>query len=249
MRVLIVDDETAARDRLRALLGELDVEVAGEAVEGEDALAQAAALHPDVVLLDIAMPEIDGFEVARHLPEPRALVIFQTAFGDQALPAFEHEPIDFVVKPVTRARLEQAIERARRRLQERSPRDVSPDLLARVEAALGRGRQPRRTRLLVRHAGGHRALPIREINRFVAEDGVVYACTSSGRSMTDYTLNELEDRLATGFIRTSRSDLVQIDRIERIVSDGDGSATLTLADGASVHVSRRRAADVRRALE
>jgi DNA-binding LytR/AlgR family response regulator len=67
--------------------------------------------------------------------------------------------------------------------------------------------------------------------------------------MTDYTLNELEDRLATGFIRTSRSDLVQIDRIERIVSDGDGSATLTLADGASVHVSRRRAADVRRALE
>jgi two-component system response regulator AlgR len=249
MRVLIVDDEPAARDRLRALLDELDVEVAGEAEDGVDALAKARALQPDVVLLDVSMPEIDGFEVARHLPEPRALIIFQTAFGNHALGAFDHEAVDFVLKPVTRARLQQALERARRRLEERSSRDVSPALLARIEAALGQGRPVRRSRILVRQATGHRAVPIRDVIRFVADDRLVYACTPAGRSMTDYTLNELETRLAGGFIRASRGDLVQIDRIDRLVSNGDGSSTITLTDGATVHVSRRRSADVRRSLQ
>lgn len=249
MRVLIVDDEAAARHRLRGLLEDLDVEVAGEAVDGVDALAKARALQPDVVLLDIAMPEIDGFEVARHLPETRALVIFQTAYGGHALQAFEHEAVDFVVKPVTRARLQQSLERARRRLQERGSHDVTPELLARIEAALGQGRPVRRTRILVRQGPGHRALPIRDVVRFVADEGLVYACTSAGRSMTDYTLNELETRLSGGFIRASRGDLVQIDRIERLVSNGDGSSTITLTDGATVHVSRRRSAGVRRSLQ
>jgi DNA-binding LytR/AlgR family response regulator len=249
VRVLIVDDEQAARERLTALLEELDVEIAGEAVDGVDALAKARALQPDVVLLDIVMPEIDGFDVARHLPEPRALVIFQTAFSHHALKAFEHEAVDYVVKPVTRARLQQALDRARRRLGERASREVSPSLLARLEAALGQGRTPRRTRLLVRQGAGHRALPIRDVIRFVADEGLVFACTAGARALTDYTLTELEQRLSGGFIRASRSDLVQIDRIERVVSNGDGSSTLTLTDGATVHVSRRRSADVRRALQ
>ena len=232
MRVLIVDDEPAARDRLRALLDELDVEVAGEAEDGVDALAKARALQPDVVL-----------------PEPRALIIFQTAFGNHALGAFDHEAVDFVLKPVTRARLQQALERARRRLEERSSRDVSPALLARIEAALGQGRPVRRSRILVRQGTGHRAVPIRDVIRFVADDRVVYACTPAGRSMTDYTLNELETRLAGGFVRASRGDLVQVDRIDRLASNGDGSSTITLTDGATVHVSRRRSADVRRSLQ
>lgn len=249
MRVLIVDDEQPSRERLRALLEDLDVEIAGEACDGLEALAKARVLRPDVVLLDIAMPEVDGFEVARHLPDPRPLVVFQTAYSNHALRAFEHEAADFVVKPVTRARLEQALGRARRRLDERAARVVSPELLARIEAALGQGRAPRRTRLLVRQGAGHRALPIRDIVRFAADEGLVYACTTSGRALTDYTLNELEDRLRGGFIRASRADLVQIDRIDRLVSNGDGSATITTADGATVHVSRRRAADVKRALQ
>jgi DNA-binding LytR/AlgR family response regulator len=157
--------------------------------------------------------------------------------------------VDFVLKPVTRARLQQALERARRRLEERSTHDVSPALLARIEAALGQGRPVRRTRILVRQGTGHRAVPIRDVIRFVADDRVVYACTPTGRSMTDYTLNELETRLAGGFIRACRSDLVQIDRIDRLVSNGDGSSTITLTDGATVHVSRRRSADVRRSLQ
>ena len=109
MRVLIVDDETAARRRLATLLEELGVEIVGEAADGMAALELARDRHPDVVLLDVAMPEVDGFDVARHLSEPRPLVIFQTAYAEFALKAFEHEALDYVVKPVTRTRLAQAI--------------------------------------------------------------------------------------------------------------------------------------------
>ena len=116
MRVLIVDDEAAARRRLASLLEELGVEIVGEAPDGLAALAAVRQHRPDVVLLDVAMPEIDGFDVARHLDEPRPLIIFQTAYAEFALKAFEHDALDYVVKPVTRDRMAQAIDRAARRL-------------------------------------------------------------------------------------------------------------------------------------
>ena len=252
MRVLIVDDEPAARHRLATLLAELhvdDVEVVGEASDGIMALERVRKLSPDVILLDIAMPEADGFEVARHLSDPKPLVIFQTAFAGHALRAFEHEAVDYVVKPVTLARLRDALDRARRRLASRPLAAVPAELLAKIEAAMTKTRPPRRTRVLVRHGAGHRAIAIRDVVRFTADEGLVYAVTAAGRHLTDYTLNELEARLGGPFTRISRADLVQIDRIDKVVSNGDGSATLTLSDGAVVHVSRRRAADVRRSLQ
>ena len=249
MRVLIVDDELAARQRLATLLADLDVEVVGEASDGVMALERARELAPDVVLLDIAMPEADGFEVARHLPDPKPLVIFQTAFSDHALRAFEHEAVDYVVKPVTLARLRDAIERAGRRLSHQPIAGVPAALLAQIEAAMTERRPVRRTRVLVRHAAGHRALPLRDVIRFAADEGLVYAITAGGRHLTDYTLGELETRLAGLFARTNRGELVHMDRVDRLVSNGDGSATLTLSDGTLVHVSRRRAADVRRSLQ
>ena len=248
MRVLIVDDEPAARRRLQALLEALDVVVVGEAGDGVAALQAIGRPQPDVVLLDIAMPEVDGFEVVRHAPEPKPLIIFQTAYNEYALKAFEHDALDYVVKPVTRARLEQALERAQKRIQETTRRTITNDMLARLESAFGQGR-PRRSRVLVRHGSGHRALPLRDVTRFVAEEGVVYAVATAARYLTDYTLSDLEERLSGLFVRTSRAELVNMDRIDRIASNGDGSATLTLTDGATLHVSRRRAADVRRALQ
>ena len=106
MRVLIVDDEAASRNRLAAMLEELDVEVVGVADNGVVAIAKASETHPDLVLLDIVMPEVDGFDVARHLSDPRPLIVFQTAHDEHALRAFEHEAVDYVVKPITRERLE-----------------------------------------------------------------------------------------------------------------------------------------------
>lgn len=248
MRILIVDDEPAARSRLARLVEELGFEIVGEAADGESALALAAERRPDVVLLDIAMPEVDGFDVARHLPDPRPLVIFQTAYAEFALRAFEHEALDYVVKPVSRERLSQALERALRRLA-RSPRTgwTSTDL-GQLGEALGHA-PVRPARLLVRHAAGHRLVPVRTIARFAAEGGLVFAHTSNGTFATDYTLGELEARMAGAFIRTSRADLVSLVHVTAIASNGDGSATLTLGDGDEIRVSRRRAAAVREALE
>ena len=109
MRVLIVDDESAARRRLAIMLSELDVEVVGEAKNGLEALQLVRERRPDVILLDITMPEVDGFDVAQHLPEPRPLIVFQTAFDEYALEAFDHEAIDYLVKPVMLPKLQRAI--------------------------------------------------------------------------------------------------------------------------------------------
>ena len=108
MRVLIVDDEPAARRRLALMLEELDEEVVGQAANGMEALQMAAERRPELLLLDVEMPEVDGFDVLRHIGEPRPLVVFQTAYDEYALRAFEHAALDYLVKPVTRAGLERA---------------------------------------------------------------------------------------------------------------------------------------------
>lgn len=251
MRLLIVDDEAAARRRLAALIeevGGLDVEIVGEASSGLEALDLIRDRHPDVVLLDIAMPEVDGFDVARHLPEPRPLVIFQTAYHEYALQAFEHDALDYVVKPVTRERLAQTIERARGRLAERRPpAGIDGITLERLGLALGH-HPARPARILVRHAAAHRLVQVRDILLFRADGGLVYADTAGGPSATDYTLNELETRMRGTFLRVSRGELVSLAHVQGLASNGDGSATLTLSGGTTVHVTRRRAAAVREAL-
>lgn len=243
MRALVVDDEAAARRRLADLLEELGVEVVGEAANGLSALDMTRDRQPDVLFLDVSMPEVDGFDVARHLPDPRPLIVFQTAYTEFAVKAFEHDALDYLVKPVTRDRLAQAIERIARR----TPASTwSTGDLATFGAAIGHVAL-RPERLLVRHGAGHRLIPLAEIERFTAAEGLVYAHVASGTLGTDYTLNELEDRLRGAFVRASRSDLVNVRLVTAIASNGDGSATLTLASGAAVHVSRRRSAAVRSA--
>ncbi len=251
MRLLIVDDEAAARTRLASLVEEIDpdIEIVGEAADGVAALELVRTARPDVILLDIAMPEVDGLDVARHLPQPRPLIIFQTAYHEYALEAFDQQALDYVVKPVRMERLAQALERARGRLTTLERAGMwSPGSLEKLGSALGHQRALP-ARLLVRQGAGHRLLPLRDVLRFSADEGLVHAHTREGSSVTDYTLGELETRLAGGFVRVSRADLVNVAHVLRIVSNGDGSATLTLGDGSTVRVSRRRAADVRRALE
>lgn len=252
MRVLIVDDEAAARRRVAALLEDLaaaDVEIVGEADNGMAAIELARTRHPDVILLDIAMPEIDGFDVARHLADPRPLIIFQTAYHDRALEAFDHDALDYVVKPVRKERLARAIERARLRLEARSAAN-SWDAASLAQMGNAVGYQPSRpARLLVRHGSGHRLTAVRDIIRFAATDGVVYAHTVAGSPIIDYTLADLEARLGSQFLRVSRADLVNVAHALRITSNGDGSATIEVTGGAVIHVSRRRAGEVWRALE
>ena len=244
MRVLVVDDEPAARRRLALMLEELDEEVVGEAANGVEALEMARERRPDLLLLDIEMPEVDGFDVARHLPEPRPLLVFQTAYDEYALRAFEHAALDYLVKPVSLDALRRALGRARERLNIPALPGIDGEALRSLRAALG---QPaaRRPRLLVREGRGHRLVGFGEVARFTAEDGVVYAHLDGGaKHLTDYTLAELEERAGAAFLRVSRADLVNTEAVVRIVRSGDGSATLGTRDGATVHVSRRRAAEV-----
>src|SRR6185436_13891841 len=201
-----------------------------EAANGVEALERIPRQRPDVVLLDIAMPEVTGFDVVRHLPEPRPLIVFQTAHDEHAIQAFEHEALDYVLKPVTRPRLERALARARQRLSGPAIRGLGPELLARIDAlALRTAPGPRR--VLVRHGAGHRLVPLRDVSRFFAEEGLVYAQAGGTRYATDYTLNELEARTAGQFVRANRAELASVERVDRWTSSGDGSATLTLTDG------------------
>jgi len=252
MRVLIVDDEPAARRRLASLIEEIDasgVEIVGEAGNGVAALDLARERHPDVILLDITMPEVDGFDVARHLAEPRPLIIFQTAHHQYAVQAFEHEALDYVVKPVRKERLAQALERARNRLATLPPPGPwEAASLTRLGSVLGY--QPgRAARLLVRHRAGHRLIAMDEILCFSAGEGVVCARTPAGSAVTDYTLAELEARTIGSFVRVSRGEVVNLKHVQRISRNGDGSATLTLSDSSNVRASRRRSAEVRRLLQ
>lgn len=250
MRILIVDDEPAARSRLGMMLEELDIEVAGEAANGLEALELCRERRPDVLLLDIEMPEVDGFDVARHLPVPAPLLIFQTAWDEYALQAFDHAAIDYLVKPVSLERLRRALDRARERVEadRRPPAGITPELLAGLRSAVSRS-APRQPRVLVRDRGGHRLLPFDDVLRFTTEDGVVWAVVSKARFLTDYTLTELEDRTAGRFLRVSRGDLVNEGAVTRILPAGDGTGELELSDGTRVRVSRRRFADVRDALQ
>jgi len=244
MRVLVVDDEPAARRRLALMLEELDEEVVGEAANGVEALEIARDRRPDLLLLDIEMPEVDGFDVARHLPEPRPLIVFQTAYDEYALRAFEHAALDYLVKPVTLDGLRRALGRARERLAAAAPPALDAALLGSLRASV-RGEAPRRARLLVREGRGHRLVALDGITRFTADEGVVYAHLAAGeKRLTDYTLAELEERAGDAFVRASRGELVNAEAVERIVRNGDGSATLGMRGGATVHVSRRRAPDV-----
>ena len=248
LRVLLVDDEPAARSRLALMLEELDVELTGEAANGLEALELCRERHPEVLLLDIEMPEVDGFDVARHLPDPRPLIIFQTAYDEYALQAFDHAAIDYLVKPVALERLERSLDRARERLRSDERRsEVTPDVIASLRNAFaGQSKQPR---VLVRDRGGHRLVPFSEVCRFSTEEGAVWARLAGSRFLTDYTLSELEARTAGTFVRVSRSDLVNADAVTRILPAGDGTGTLELSDGTRVRVSRRRFVDVRRSLE
>jgi len=250
MRILIVDDEPQARSRLAVMLEELDVEVVGEAANGLEALEQVKAVRPDVILLDIAMPEVDGLEVAMALTDPKPFVIFQTAHDEYALQAFDREALDYVLKPVTMERLEQALARARRRLDERAVAPaITPQLVTELQSALAGGVAPRRPRVLVRDGDGKMLVPLKDVVKFGADGGGVLAHTRLGPYPTDYTLADLEVRLGSSFLRVNRAEMVNADHVGRIASNGDGSATITLADGAQVHVSRRRAADIRKSLE
>lgn len=226
MKLLLVDDETPARQRLSALLAEIgDCTVVGEAGNGREAVEQVAALQPDAVLMDIAMPVMDGLEAARHLallPQPPA-VVFCTAYDEHALQAFEAAALDYLVKPVRRDRLQQAIERVRRYRGE--PRTLPAG--------------GRRSHISARLRGSLRLIPVEEIHYLQAEEKYVVVHHARGEDLIEESLKSLEQEFADRFLRIHRNCLVAAGEIVELRRLPDGHVLARLRHGAELEVSRR----------
>jgi two-component system response regulator AlgR len=236
LRVLIVDDEALARERLASLLGELEgIEIAGEAMTGEQALQQTIELMPDVVLLDVRMPGMDGLEAARHmnvLNEPPA-VIFTTAFDEYAVTAFEAQAVGYLLKPIRKEKLAAALAQAGRLTR--------PQL-----QKLSANTPQRRTHIAARHREGLRLIPIEDILYFLAEQKYTTVRHLKGEDLIEDSLRALEEELGSSFVRVHRNALVSVRHLERIDRNADGQYYVRLQGcEAPLQVSRRMASELR----
>jgi two-component system response regulator AlgR len=235
IRVLIVDDEPPARERLRRLLLDLeDVAVVGEAGNGVEAVESCARLAPDVVLLDIRMPGMDGIEAARHLnalEEPPA-VVFVTAHDEHALAAFEAQALGYLLKPVRQEKLARAIQRA--------ARVAAPQLLRAAEQSqLGRRRQ----QVCARLGDQLRLIPLEDVYYFAAGQKYVTVRHRGGSDLIDESLRALDAEFAPDFVRIHRNSLVAVRHVGAVERSADGHYLVRLKDcNETLPVSRRHAA-------
>ena len=226
MRAVLVDDEQLARDELGYLLGQVGgVDIIGQAGHGDEALTTIEQLQPDVVFLDIQMPGLNGFEVARRMVQNQSPshIIFVTAFDQHAIEAFEVNAVDYLLKPVDPARLEVAVDRVRRRMAAERPADangtnVNPADLEKI-IQLVTERQSRRERLAIKVAERFLLVQAEEIIYASLADEGITVVTSQHSGTSNYrTLDELQDRLDPSvFWRVHRSHLVNINKIKEIV--------------------------------
>jgi len=235
---LIADDEQLARSRLKDLLVEMGYEVAAEAENGESALAQCSDLHPDIALLDIQMPGMTGLDVAKALGTMSAppLVIFTTAFDHYAVPAFDVHAVDYLLKPVRKERLQQALVKAQ---QMQSVRTEANSV---TEAGLGRAR----THVCAKLQGNVRLIPVDEVVYFRAEDKYITVRHLGGEVIIEDSLKKLGEEFPRRFLRVHRNALVAKSYILALEKDMLGAYQLRLrAIEDKVEVSRRHVSQVR----
>jgi two-component system, LytTR family, response regulator len=254
MRVVIVDDEPLARRGIRQLLAShADVEVAGEARNGREAVRILNALAPDLVFLDVQMPEIDGFAVLRQLSiDPLPAVIFVTAFDSFAVRAFESHALDYLVKPVHEARFQDALAHARERLKSLEAVELSrrlSSMLASQPHQQQPGTPPPSRRLVIGTGGSDLILEAAEIDWIEAEDYYAAVHAHGKRHLVRESLASLETRLdRTQFVRVHRSAIVNLAQVREIRAHVIGDSTVVLRDGTQLPLSRRRREQVAEAI-
>ena len=224
MRVVIVDDEPLARLGVRQLLAKhANVAIAGEARDGREAVALLTAIRPDVVFLDVQMPELGGFDVLHALPpDTRPLVIFLTAYDTFAVQAFDAQAIDYLVKPINEARFDAAVTRARERLR-------AAEAMKQAE------------RLVFSTGGVDLMVAPDEIAWIEADDYYAAVHALGRRHLVRESLSSLEARLdSTRFVRVHRSAIVNLAHVREVRSAAPGESAIVLRDGSSLPISRRR---------
>ena len=240
IRTLIVDDETLARERLRQLLqGEPEIELIGECADGQEAVAAITRHGPDLVFLDIQMPELDGFGVLEAITcEPAPVVVFVTAHDKFALRAFEVHAVDYLLKPFDRERFQKALGRALERVKHRET-DAPNQAQAAVLAELKPPAKPLE-RLAVKTGGRVIFVKLAEIDYIEAAHNYVELHVDKQSHLLRETLNSIEARLpADRFVRISRSVIVNIERVKELQPLFYGEYSVTLHNGARVTLSRR----------
>lgn len=239
MKILIVDDEQPARTRLRGMLQQLnDCEVVAEAANGKQALEASQTYQPDLVLLDIRMPGMDGLEAAEHLSKMDAppAIIFTTAYNDYALSAFKTHAVDYLLKPVRKENLQQALSAATR---------LNRAQLQAIGEAETEHTEP--THISARVKGNIKLIPVNTIHFFLAEHKYVTVGYVDGEVLIEDSLLTLEQRFPRHFMRVHRNALVAIDHIAALEKDNQGRCHIRLKDCDKVlEVSRRHLPDIRK---
>ena len=238
-KVLIVDDERLSRRRIRRLLTlESDCEVVGECTNGAEAVDALRTAMPDILYLDVQMPELDGFEVIAALKEVRPLIIFTSAYDDYALRAFEVHAFDYLLKPFDGRRFLESLKRAKIRIaQDRTEKADNNRLFELVENLTRPRRMP--DRIAVKNNGRVVFVRLDEIDWFEASDN--YVCLHCGREthVVRETMNELEARLDSGqFLRVHRSAIVNLDRIRELQPWFRGDYRVILRDGTELTLTK-----------
>jgi two-component system LytT family response regulator len=235
LRVAIVDDEELARGVLRELLrGEPGVEVVAECANGFEAVKAVSEVKPDLLLLDVQMPKLTGFEVVELVGREQA-VIFVTAYDQYALRAFEVHAVDYLLKPFERPRLLEALARARERLAARGKEPASSGALA----AAAESRPRPLDRVLVRDGAKVHIVPVGRIDYVQAQDDYISIHAEGRGLLKEQTLAELEASLdSQRFVRIHRSYLLNIDRLSRVEPTSKDARVAILKDGTQLPVSR-----------
>lgn len=238
LRVAIVDDEPLVRADIARQLTKLDdVELIGEAGDGAEAIHLIEADRPDLVFLDVQMPECDGFEVLRALSGPPPAVVFVTAYDAYAIRAFDVHAVDYLLKPFDEGRLATALDRARARLARPPASDGGqPDLGALLAELAAGGRTSRR--LAVRSRGRIRFIDVEQVDWVEAAGNYARLHVGSEEHLHRATLGELADRFPGRLVRIHRSTLVAAEQVVEIRPLSGGDATLLLRDGTELKLSR-----------
>lgn len=243
MRVMVCDDEKLARDRLVRLVSDIEgIDVVAEAGNGREALEQAQASRPDVVLMDIRMPDMDGIEAAQHLlkSDTPPAVIFCTAYDEHALQAFKVHAVDYLLKPVSRDDLANALQRVN---------GLSRTKLAALEPEMHQDGSPRRRHISARTHKGIELISVDDIRYFMADQKYVTVRHGDGEVLIDETLKELEDEFPDQFVRIHRNALISLGFLEGMEMSTAGHYQVRLRGVEDrLTVSRRHVAGLRKVM-
>jgi DNA-binding LytR/AlgR family response regulator len=242
IRVMIADDERPARSLLRAMLGNFaDVNIVGEAENGSEAVELIGRTRPDLALLDLQMPEVDGLGVVRLLRKDRVpLVAFVTAYDQYAVSAFELNAVDYLLKPVDPGRLRETLNRALERLERSEGRASSAEAVRAAADAIESRECAPIARIPVRKRHQIVLVPAEQIASIIADGELLHLHTARNEKHTiSYRLKDLEVRLvAAEFIRLSRGTLVNVKMIDRITPITGGTYIVRLTNGQELPASR-----------